>query len=196
MLKAIALILLLYSKAFGKDFGTKGAMFPIVEEGFVYMIERRLKNIDIPKHQKLIQEKAKKQILNPKGFYLPRATRQRSYLVDPTFELKEDIKLPDGKLLYAKGTKVNPLDQMPLDKKIILLDGEDQRQIKWLQDLGQNESDVVILTNGSPIALSDQLNRPIYFDQYKQFTSKFSIDQLPAVVSQENKLIRVLICQI
>lgn len=196
MLKAVALILLLYSKAFTRDFGTKGATFPIIEEGFVHMIERRLKNIDIPKHQQFIQERAKKQVLNPKGFHLPRATNERSYLVDPTFELKEDIKLPDGKILYSKGTKVNPLDHMPLDRKLILLDGLDKRQIKWLEDFNINEKDVVILTNGSPIELSDQLNRPIYFDQHKQFVSKFSIDQLPAVVSQENNLIRVLICQI
>lgn len=196
MLRVWILILLFTFQAYGKDFGKQGATFPIVEEGLIQMIKRKLSRVDITQHQQLMQKRARKAVETPQGFYLPRASKDQSYLVDPTFELKEDIRLPGGRVLFDKGTKINPLEHTPLDKKIILLDAEDKEQVKWLKNKNIDLNDLIILTNGSPIFLSKAIKRPVYFDQHKQFVNKFDIKHLPAVVAQENNLIRVLICQI
>lgn len=50
-----------------------------------------------------------------------------------SYELKEDVILPCGKILYKAGIKVNPLDYMGFDRELIFIDGRDKEQIDWLK---------------------------------------------------------------
>ena len=109
--------------------------------------------------------------------------------------MPDDIILPNGKLLYAKGTKVNPLDHITLDKKLIFIDGKDQEQTHWFKDKKAkgdfNEQDKLILVAGKPIDLGNNLGQEVYFDQAGVLTTKFKIEQVPATIEQEGRLLRI-----
>jgi conjugal transfer pilus assembly protein TraW len=105
------------------------------------------------------------------------------------------VLLPDGKLLYKAGTTVNPFDHMHLEKKLIFIDGRDEEQVEWFK--GQRrieqikEEDKLILVAGRPFDLEKELDREVYFDQSGSLVQKFKIEQVPAIVEQEEKVLRI-----
>ena len=186
-----------YQKSFAKDFGTRGATFVILEEGFIKMIDKRLKKIDLLKEQEKIKAKIQKKIHRPAVTnVITRAKSMRTFLYDPTFKLNQEIKLPNGQIVYPKGYTVNPLILTPLDKKLIFIDSDDQIQLDWIQKTNLAQKDLVILVNGEPNKVSQILERTVYFDQHSQMTNKFGIKHVPAILQQEGNLIRVEECAI
>jgi conjugal transfer pilus assembly protein TraW len=198
-----------------KDFGVKGQTFKIAEEGFEAMIQRRLAKVDMDKMQELVKNKVQKKLQRPPGVSLPRTIKPRSFIYDPTFVLKEDIVKPDGSLLYAKGTKVNPLEIARLTKKLIFIDGDDKAQVVWFKEFQKNSKDKehkkdkenndnkedqpedkIILIQGSPLDLIQELGQEVYFDQQQELISKFGIKQVPAVLEQEGNMIRITECKV
>jgi conjugal transfer pilus assembly protein TraW len=197
-----------------KDLGVQGATFEIKEEGFIAMIQRRLKGLDMRLLESKMQEHAKKQVEEPKAIStISRAVEDKEFEYDPTYILSEDIYLPEGKLLYMRGTRVNPLDHMTWDEGLIFIDSRDSEQVRWLKkrdDLKKavKEQDTVeiqevskpentkkqmkvVLVGGKPLELEQELNIPIYFDQAGELTSRFGIKHVPAVVEQEGKHLKV-----
>jgi len=181
---------------FGKDFGTNGATFEIKEEGFLAMIYRKLKSVDMQQEQKKMQDIARKRVEEPMAVAgIKRTEKAQSFTFDPTYTLEEDALLPNGKLLYKAGTTVNPFDHMHLEKKLIFIDGRDEEQVEWFK--GQRrieqikEEDKLILVAGRPFDLEKELDREVYFDQSGSLVQKFKIEQVPAIVEQEEKVLRI-----
>jgi len=188
-------------EVFAKDLGKYGDTTSIKEEGFVAMVLRKLKDLDIEKEQENMKQKAQKRIDEPnpvKGVI--RTKKPRSFTFDPTYNLLEDIYLPSGTLLHPAGTTVNPLDHMDLDRKMIFIDAKDQDQVTWLEGQikthrsalnSREETLMVILVSGRPLDLQELLQKVIYFDQNGELTTKFGIHQVPATIEQEGKVLRI-----
>jgi len=193
------LFLMFASSSYGKDFGNHGASFQITEEGFIAMIKRRLQNIDINHHQEKMREIAKKSVEEPKPLSrIRRSGKTISHSYDPSYTLDKDIILPCGKLLYKAGTTINPLDHMSWNGRLIFIDARDNEQIEWvekqLQDAknGDKEEHIkIVLTGGKPFELESRLNRKIYFDQSGELTSKFNIQNVPAIAEQNGKMLKI-----
>ena len=199
-IKNLALVLtvltLITSKANAKDYGVQGYTFEIKEEGFLAMIYRKLKSLDMQQEQKKMQDIARKRVEEPKAVVvIKRTEKAQSFTFDPTYTLEEDALLPDGRLLYKAGTTVNPFDHMHLEKKLIFIDGRDIEQVEWFKEQREieqiKEEDKLILVAGRPFDLEKELNRDVYFDQQGSLTQKFKIEQVPAIVEQEEKLLRI-----
>ncbi|NRB10870.1 MAG: hypothetical protein HRU35_04575 [Rickettsiaceae bacterium] len=192
---------LIYSEvANAKDLGKRARSFEITEQGFVAMMEERLKKVDMKEAQKKMIEIGKKRVLAPepvKG--IARATKNREFYHDPTYILPEDAKLPCGKILYRAGTAVNPLDEMKLERRIFFVDGRDEEQLSWLlgnlreeQETSGAIQDRVILVAGSPVKLSERLKREIYYDQHGGIlTKKWGIKAVPAIVKQDGNKLKI-----
>jgi conjugal transfer pilus assembly protein TraW len=179
-----------------KDFGKLGNIFEIKEQGFLFMIYEKLKNIDMEKHKKKIIEDSENKIKEPpplKG--IRKTSSPRSFIFDPTHIVLEDIKLPNGDVIHKAGTRVNPLDHMAFDRKLFFIDARDKNQVEWLkQELTNTGVEIkIILVAGRPLDLSEELNLDIYFDQFAELITKFGITQVPATVSQKNseKFLRI-----
>lgn len=178
--------------ASAKDFRTLGSTFEIKEEGFLSMVYRKLKSLDIGKEKSKMQEIARKKIEEPEVLvHITNSLEPREFTFDPTYTLEEDIKLPDGKILYSAGTKVNPLDHMEFDRVLVFLDAKDENQVRWLDRFlhngpCSNKEVRIILTSGSPLKFGEILQRNVYFDQFGELTNKFRILHVPAVVSQNS----------
>ncbi len=193
--------LMLVAEVSAKDLGKYGVTTEVKEEGFLAMISRKLKTINIEEHQEKMQKQAEDRVKNPRPVMgVIRTKEARSFTFDPTYTLPEDIYLPDGKLLHPRGTKVNPLDYMDLDRKIFFIDARDKEQIAWLEaqivkyHKGPEVSEemlVVVLIAGSPLELQDKIKKKIYFDQSGELTTRFGIRQVPAALEQEGKLLRI-----
>ena len=215
-------IQILSNTALAKDFGKQGTTFEIKEEGFVSMMQRKLKDINLAGHKQKMQDLAKERVEEPTAIPgITRATKTISHSFDPSYVLDEDVFLPCGKLLYAIGTRVNPLDHMEWNGKIVFIDERDRSQIAWVKDnylklksvddenkeelsqnlSNQNRDDIaqmpipgdtkIILTGGKPLELEREVGNSIYFDQFGELTSRFNIVHVPAIVEQEGKYLKV-----
>jgi conjugal transfer pilus assembly protein TraW len=198
----LVLIVILGNQAvFAKDFGKQGASFEIKEEGFVAMIKRKLANVNMEEQEKKMQELAKKRVEEPTAVDgITRTKKQINHSFDPSYILDQDVYLPSGKLLYAAGTTINPLDHMSWEGKLVFIDSRDRQQIEWVKksyfkELKSDESEEnlakIILVAGRPLDLEQELEKEIYFDQFGELTSKFNIAHVPATVEQDGKYLKV-----
>ena len=98
-------------------------------------------------------------------------------------------------VFQIKGTRVNPLDTHPLRCSLLFLDGDNFNHVSWATNLWmtapENSKPKLILVNGSPFELSHKHNLPVYFDQAGVLIKKLGIRQVPARVSQKNKILLV-----
>lgn len=203
--------------AHAMDMGKHGATYEVAEEGFVSMIKSRLSSLDLQQHQEEMLRTAKRQVLEPAPVVGIRATSEpREFWYDPSFILMEDIKLPDGKILHKAGTKVNPLDHMVFDRELIFIDGRSQEQVAWLKQrlekveqtrTAENNTQMIvtqerqekynnlemriILVGGKILELQEDIGRTLYFDQAGELTNKFGIEQVPAIVVQDGKRLKI-----
>lgn len=200
--KVLFIILLLGVEilAVAKDFGKWAHSFSIKEEGFITMIKRKLETIDFEKENKKMAQIAREKIENPtpvKGIHP--CTKTREFLHDPSYILLEDVILPCGKVLYAAGSRVNPLDHMDLERRLFFIDAKDQEQSEWLEEFikprsendSNNHTDMIILVGGSVFKTQEKFGRVVYFDQSGELTTKFGIKASPALVEQEGKMLKI-----
>ncbi|MGX6960895.1 MAG: conjugal transfer protein TraW [Rickettsia endosymbiont of Pentastiridius leporinus] len=194
-------------EAHAMDLGKHGATYEVVEEGFVSMVKNRLSGLDLRGHQEEMLRTAKRQILEPTPVLGIKATSQpREFWYDPSFILTQDIKLPDDKILHKAGTTVNPLDHMVFDRELIFIDGRSQKQVEWLKarlevvqanseekhnEQNNNLEIRIILVGGKILELQEDIGRTLYFDQAGELTSRFGINQVPAIVVQDGKSLKI-----
>ena len=183
-----------------KDLGRAGNVFAVSEESFSQMMMKRLEKLDMKKHEKEFEDMARKRIEVPKPVEnISRAEKSREWLFDPSYEVEEDIVLPCGKLLYAAGWKVNPLEHMDLERRLVFIDERDEEQKEWLRVLieerdkitDKSQEDRIILVGGSVFKMKNEFEEEIYFDQFGELTSRFGIKAVPAIAVQEGVKIRI-----
>jgi len=88
---------------------------------------------------------------------------------------------------------VNPLDYVSLSKKLFFFDARDKAQVRQAEAVILQLDGRVkpILTGGSYMALMRQWKRQVYFDQQGTLVKKLGIEHVPAIVSQEGKMLRI-----
>lgn len=189
---------------YAKDFGVRGKIAPIVEEDPIVLIQSKLKTMEecgeLERHNRELQKKTKTTIERPKPVEgLSKAKETRIFYYDPTYIVPEDLKDHAGQIFYKKGTKINPLETVSLSQNLLFFDGDDDEQVAFAKETLKEksketlkESSVkLILVKGAPIALSEELKVPVYFDQFGLLTKKLEIHHVPAFVTQEGMRLRI-----
>lgn len=197
-----------------KDFGVHGTVYPIEEQDPIALIHQKLKEMEkrgeLEQHNKELQKRTKEAIERPKPVEgITKAEKNRIFYFDPTYVVKEDIKDHTGQIIYQKGSKVNPLETVNLSQNLLFLDGDDVQQKNWakeqIQKACNNASDPkdslkscpdgnipkIILVKGAPLSLAEEWTMPVYFDQAGNLTKKLGIKHIPALVTQEKRLLRI-----
>lgn len=173
-----------------KDFGIRGQTFPIEEESFLDFLARTLNAKDATQKMEKVRADLIENFQNPspvKG--LKETEKFRSFLVDPSFEVKKDIKDREGKVLVKAGTVINPLKQVSISSNLIFFDGSNEKHLVWARQ--QTGDCKWILVKGKPIELEEQEKRAVYFDQNGIYTSRFLIEHVPSRVSQKGNLLLI-----
>lgn len=186
------------SRTWAEDLGTVGPTYAIKEPHLLNAIERELRAKEKSGELARLEEVAKRRIIDsiehPKPLAGIRSTeRARSFYVDPSIVVRENITDAKGTIVVAAGTRVNPLAIVSLSKHLLFFDGTDERQVERAHALiayyqGQLKP---ILVAGSYLALMQRWQLPVYFDQQAALTRRLGITQVPALVSQEGTQLRI-----
>ena len=97
-----------------KDLGVRGATWPIAEPDLLEQIEARLtamqRSGELARIEREARSRARSGLEEPEPVPgIAPAREHRSRLFDPAIVVERDIRLPDGTLIAAAGTRVNPL---------------------------------------------------------------------------------------
>jgi len=181
-----------------QDLGVVGPVYPIAEPNLLDVILAKLREAEasgaIARMQREAQADAKREIENPTPIAgITRTTTPRRFYFDPSVTVPYAITDADGRVIVAPGTTVNPLDTVSLSQPLLFLDARDDAQVRRAQDLlGERGGRMkVILTGGSYLDLMRRWQRPVFFDQQGNITTKLGIRHVPAVVSQEGRRLRI-----
>jgi conjugal transfer pilus assembly protein TraW len=195
---SLIIAIILCAEGETKDFGTFGHTYPIDEPDLLQEIQKKLLNLEdagmIKQHQDEILNKTKHSLANPpavKG--ITRAIQDRTFMYDPSIVVPYDLKDHEGRVFQKAGTRFNPMGPTPLRSKLIFIQGEDETQVKWVQEtfFDQDIKVKVILVSGGPFALMESWEKPVFFDQGGVITAKLGIRTVPAIVEQEGRQLKI-----
>lgn len=181
-----------------KDLGVIGQTYAIAEQDAVEQIIGKLTAMEKTGELERLKEKAIKKSLhsikNPKpNDTIITATKRSSTLYNPTKIYEEALKDEEGRILVAAGKKINPLDYITLSKRFVFFDGRDKEQVAAVKRVVIKEGAKVrpVLVAGSWFDLSKSWGRQVYFDQGGYLARQFDLTQVPAIVSQSGKAVRI-----
>ena len=99
----------------------------------------------------------------------------------------------EGRVIVPPGTVVNPLDTVSLSQALLFIDARDREQVARARKLiDERQGKVkVILTGGSYLDLMRRWQRPVFYDQQGNLTTKLGIRQVPALVTQDGRRLRI-----
>lgn len=180
------------------DLGKVGPTYPIAETDMLKLIEERLREKEKSGELAKLQEEAVKRsinsIENPKPVAgLGKSTKTRTFYHDPSITAQSNITDATGKIIVAAGTRINPLDYVSMTRHLLFFDGRDKSQVKLAEKLILHYQGKIkpILTGGSYTELMRQWKTQVYYDQGGALVRKLGIERVPALVSQEERRLRV-----
>ena len=180
------------------DLGTLGPTYEISEPHLLNFIEQRLRDKERSGELQRLIEQAQARgmdaVTRPQPISGLRPTETaRTFYFDPSFTLDRNIVDSQGRLLFAAGTRKNPLEIVSLSKHLLFFDARDRRQVARARELMARYDGKVkpILTGGSYLDLMKAWRIPVYYDQQGMLTRRFGIRQVPAIVSQEGARLRI-----
>ena len=173
-----------------KILGTYGMTYQISEKDALAEIEARARQVDWNKV--LDKKKVENYQGPPDRMNLPRAKLSRSFLVDMTYTTEIDV--PDGKggILYPKGYTFNTLDYVTYPKTLVVINGSDPEQVKWLagSEYDKRLDVTLLLTEGNFKTVAKKVSRPVFYADRK-IIERFELKALPSIIRQQGRLMEV-----
>ena len=182
------------SAAVAKDLGVRGATWAIAEPDLLEAIEARLLEMqgsgELARFEDEARERARRTLEEPEpvpGIAL--ATRERSRLFDPAIVVERDIRTPDGTLIAAAGTRINPLERIEMTRDLLFVDGRRVAEVAWA--LAHENPAKIVLLAGRPLELMRKHGRPFFFDQGGRLAARLGLRFTPSLVEQAGTRLRI-----
>jgi conjugal transfer pilus assembly protein TraW len=193
ILVLFAAILFCGAGASAKDYGKQGNTFEIQEQDLLEVIQDRLKEIDAEKWQNDFKQRVVRSVHRPAPTRLPYARENQIRYHDPSITLQRDHADNRGFIFAKKGTKINPLEKASLASKLVFINGDSRVQLNWALERHRENKGLtkIILLDGAVIDLMNETNVRLYFDQKGLLARKFNLQNTPALISQENNLLKI-----
>lgn len=184
------------SSALAHDLGDLGTVYEIAETDLLVdlqqQVQRKVDSGELKKRHEQWRDDVQAKADRPKGIALPQAQAYRSFEIDPTYTVPDDIQDHTGAVLYPKGYTFNPLEIKPLTQVLYFIDAGVPEQIEWLQShCPKAYSCRRILVNGSVKQAREALKERVYFDQGGFLSQYFRLAAVPAVVRQSGAVLHV-----
>lgn len=191
---ATALALIVSTQASARDYGQQGTVWPVVEPDLLQQIHARLQHLEATGETARLNEELKRRTIarvnRPEPVAgITSASETRVWRFDPTITVERDIADDKGRVIIAAGTRVNPLDTVPLRAPLVFLDGDDPAQLAWAAQRFGSTRAKLILVRGAPLELMKARQRRFYFDQSGTLVKHFGIRGVPATVEQEGRVL-------
>ena len=184
------------SPAAARDYGQQGTAWAIAEPDLLAQIHGRLAALEASGETRKLNDRLKQRTIARVNRPAPvagltRAEAPRSWLFDPTIAVAENITDDKGRVVIAAGTRVNPLDSVPLRQPLVFLDGDDAEQLVWATKTYGSTRAKFILVRGAPLALMKARQRRFWFDQDGKLVRRFGIAAVPAIVEQQGRQLEI-----
>lgn len=165
------------------DLGIHGNMVEPIEPDFMLELQKKAQDLNTT----LLKKQAQKSLgeaMNVKGS-IPLCVKNRTYIKTPAYTLEENVYLPTGELLYAKGSNFNILSKLQFQSKIIVLDTNDRRQI----DLAKQDSgnSILLVANGDIRMLQKETKNSSVYVLDETGRKSFDVMCLPTIFEQKNE---------
>jgi len=169
---------------------TTGETFKFAENDMIEDIKKQIENNRPAIEEKLNEYKksAKTKVKNykPKDLkILTPALKNNIFYPDMTYTNPNDIHDNNGKIIYPKGFKFNPLDFQTLHYQMIVINGNSKEEIQWLVKEGftDNIKYMILLSDGNYKEIGDELKQPIFY-AVPAITEKFNLKHTPTIITQ------------
>ena len=188
----LALLLLISPSIFAKNLGVFGHSYPVKERSFLSLIQERLAKFGDDDKLQAIQERWVKQVENhairPRPSVVTKTQKTNFHYYTPAFTAQTTIRDSQGRVIVAKGAKVNALEKLPAYRpQWVFINEDDKEQVRFAKHYLQDKPLAkLILTGGDVKRAEDFFDRPIYFDQEGRITKKLAITQVPATIKRVN----------
>ena len=176
------------------DLGVRGQTWPVAEPDLLEQIEGRLSEMRESGELARLEAEARARVRSrleapdPVAGIAP-ARERRSRLFDPAIVVDRDIRSPDGTLIAAAGTRIDPLAGMTLARDLLFIDGRRKVEIAWA--LAHAGPAKIVLLAGRPLDLARAEGRPFFFDQGGRLAARFGLARTPALVTQSGSKLRI-----
>lgn len=187
-----------FSDAVAADLGVHGQVFPVAEPDMLEMIMAKLRQMEaegkITEMQEGLKSRTAAYAVRPPAVPgIGTAVQARSWLYDPAVVLNRDLQDQDGNVFQKSGRRINPLDYINLSQQMLFINGDDEKQVAWAK---RTESALggrakIILVRGAVADHSRREGKPYYFDQGGKLTERFGIRNVPALIRQEGRYLRI-----
>jgi conjugal transfer pilus assembly protein TraW len=181
------------------DLGGYGPTMDIAERDVIELIKERYANMDWEEQKKKsVNHYWNKHMVTVD---LPLAREARERQVDPSVMVAKDILGPNGEVLVSAGTKVNPLEVVPLVSTVIVFDAREPEQVAQVRQL----ADEVAKEGRRAILMTTGINREEGFKGWykteqaldsrlyllnSELIQRFQLEYIPSVItSNGNRLI-------
>ncbi len=175
-----------------------GTTYPIAEENAIVAIQKHLEAMQKSGKLAKLEQEAKDRVSNSAlnlepvtGLSVTQKPSVRFY--EPSYTLPENVYDQEGNLIAAQGAVVKPLEVTSVRHKMFFFNGTDQKQIQLAKKLAKEHGNnfMPILTAGRWDKLALELNQAVYFDQQGKMSRNFGLTEVPVMVSQEGKNLKI-----
>lgn len=174
------------------DLGTHGKLWPIGERDFRETFVEQASKVDWGQVNRDLVASVPRWLDSRPDFGLTPAAQSSTVWLDLTATLEKDISVPEfdeasgeyrWKVLYPKGTKVNPLDYQRPHDALVFFNANDPGQVEMARKLVQHDPHrwMLIQTAGNPATTTKQLGRPVFHNK-KVLSDRFGLRASPAIV--------------
>jgi len=192
------IVLLPSPTATALDLGVIGPTYAIAEPDLLVELQTKLhekaRTGELQALERAARQRMVAAIENPPPVPgLARNEHPRTFYFDPSLVVSAPIVDAEGHVLVAAGTRTNPLDIVSLSQPLLFFDARDAAQVRKAQSLIERYGGKVkpILTAGSYLDLMRRWRLRVYYDQQGALTGKLGITEVPALVTQEGKRLRI-----
>ena len=177
-----------------RDLGVLGETWRIAEADLLDRIEQELVEFERSGERARLDEEAKararERLEAPEPVPgIEPARVSRTWLFDPAITVQENIVGPDGTVIAAAGTRIEPLAHRPLLQELLFIDGTRPVEVEWA--LARVPPTTIVLLAGRPFDLARARGRAFYFDQTGALTERFGLEATPTQIRQEGLKLRI-----
>ncbi len=185
---------LLAVSAAARDLGIRGATWPIAEPDLLTQIAARLQDMQrsggMARLETKAREHARRRLEEPDPVPgIAPARDRRSRLFDPAITVAQDVRGPDGTLIAAAGTRIDPFAHMPLTRDLLFIDGRREAEVGWA--LAHAKPAKIVLLAGRPLDLMRRHGRPFFFDTAGRLAGRFGLRLTPTLMTREGAHLRL-----
>jgi conjugal transfer pilus assembly protein TraW len=172
-----------------KHLGVLGRTYPVIEPDLM----EELRQSAIAVEKKWTPLLTHPHDYQPKDLHpLPRASTDKTFLVDMLFTLDHDISDGKGNIVYPKGFSFNPLNHIAFSGDLLVLDGSDPEQLAWWEQSPYFDATNLrlLLSGGKAGELGARYQRPFYY-LTKVMAERLQLQAVPSLVLRKNNQLEV-----